>query len=556
MSLASIVRDIGEGKDIAESRIVGLLFAQSRSDRFSVCRELAAAFAASGRRDMALRLSRRACGLWVGEPGFIDGHLALLREVRDAEGIRAAAKRAGMLCVEKRDVMGAVRYFNAHHYAHQSTGGGDRYEYDHDILHAIELLAGVSLGGRLPRRQASKGGKIRVAYLVYGANHTVSALVRLMLDFARHHDRERFEIAFFSPDAKVPTRDANAELLHAAGSDLIMADSVNDLVCLKATAKALDRFAPDVLVSVAALADYRQYYLFAGCPAVLRVSFIYGPPPQFVPPTTDWVISGTRHPLIDSPCSGSFIEIEVTLPESGDMEGASLPCEVSIPNGCVVIMAAGRSEKFLDRGYWSAIVQVLETYPKAIFIAFGLIERPDFLEDILATSAGKRIQILGWQEDHRALLSRADIFVDTYPSGGGLTIMDSMVFGIPVLAFSNDYLVPFDQTTWNPAEEIIGIPELIVPRGDFADFLSRLGRLIADPALRRRLGDECRRHVYETRGNPDRMLRRIESEYLYLWKMRASLGELAASASETRNTVAQARAWMRRFKSLCSRLFG
>lgn len=555
MSLASLVQDIGEGKDIAEGRIVGLLFAQSRSDRFSVCRELAAAFSASGRRDMALRLSRRACGLWAGEPGFIDGHLALLKEVRDAEGIRAAAKRAGMLCVEQRDVMGAVRYFNAHHYAYQSTGGGDRYEYDHDILQAIERMAGVNPGGRLPRRQASKDGKIRIAYLVYGSNHTVSVLVRLMLDFARHHDRDRFEIAFFSPDAKVPTREANAELLRTAGGDLIMVDSIDDLVCLNKTVKALDHFTPDILVSVAALADYRQYYLFAACPAVLRVSLSYGPPQQFAPPATDWVISGTRHPLIDSPCSGAVVEVEATLPVRPD-GGAMLPEGIVIPEGAVVIMTAGRSEKFLDRRYWDAIVDVLDRYPEAVFIAFGLIVRPDFLDEILAKTSGKRIQILGWLADYRALLSRADIFVDTYPSGGGLTIIDSMAFGIPVLAFANDYLVPFDQTTWNPAEEVLGNPELVVPRGDFADFLARLGRLIADPTLRRRLGDECRRHVYETRGNPERMVRRIESEYLSLWQRRASLGESAGTAVKIRNAGALARAWGRRFKSRWSRFLG
>jgi glycosyltransferase involved in cell wall biosynthesis len=339
-----------------------------------------------------------------------------------------------------------------------------------------------------------------------------------MLDFARHHDRDRFEIAFFSPDSKVPSREANAELLRTAGSNLIMANSTNDLVCLKKTVKALDRFFPDILVSVAALADYRQYYLFAGCPAVLRVSLIYGPPPQFVPPGTDWGISGTQHPLIDSPTSGSVVEIETTLPARPDGR-AVLPESVVIPEGAVVIMAAGRSEKFLDRRYWEAIVEVLDFYPNAIFIAFGLIIRPGFLDEILAKKSGRRIQILGWLgDDYRALLSRAHIFVDTYPSGGGLTIIDSMAFGIPVLTFANDYLVPFDQTNWNPAEEILGNPELVVTRGDFDEFHARLGRLIADPALRRRLGDECRRHVCATRGNPERMVRRVESEYQRLWR--------------------------------------
>jgi len=517
MPLESVVAEIRSGAKVANARLVELLSSPLRQARFLACIELARAFAGAGHRETALRMSRRAFGLWDGEPGFIDDHLALLRADGDAEGIRAAGKRAGMLSVGQRDVMSAVRYFNIHHYAYQSTGRGDRYEYDHDILRAIERLAGVGAEGRLPQRPAVPGNKIRVAYLVYGANHTKSVLVRLMLDFASHHDRDQFEVLFFSPDIDIPARQANADLLHSAGGKLITANSPDDRICLAETATAVDRFAPDFLVSVAALADYRQYYLFARCPAAVRVSLSYGPPAQFVPPTTDWVITASIHTLIDSPQDGSLIQIEATPPVPPQGAG-SLPEGVYIPEGAVVIMAAGRSEKFLSRQYWEAILDVLEAFPNACFIAFGLIVRPDFLDELQATAPGRRVQVLGWLEDYHDLLARADIVVDTYPSGGGLTVMDSMVFGIPVLAFANDYLNPFDQTNWNPAEEILCNPELVVPRDDFKVFSRRLSDLISDPVLRKRLGEECRRHVNETRGNPQRMVRRVESEYLRLWE--------------------------------------
>lgn len=515
--LESVVAGIRSGIEVADSCLVDLLSQSSRIGRFTACRDMALAFQSAGSSARALQFARRAFGLWRGEPDFVDGYIELLRTDGDAEGIRTASKRAGMLSTGKNDVMDALRYFNTHHYAWQSTGWGDRYDYDHDILRAVEHLAGVG-SGALPVRTAMPREKIRVAYLVHGASHTASVLVRLMLDYARHHDRDRFEVRFFSPDVDNHNLRKNVGLLLSHGSELTIAASADEGACLARTAEALAGFAPDILVSVAALADYRQYYLFAGCPAAVRVSLSYGPPAQFVPPTADWAISATRHPHMDNPCDGSVVEFESTLPVRPP-EDANLPAGVCIPEGAVVIMAAGRSEKFLDREYWEAILGVLGKHPEARMVVVGIRQRPAFLDALLATEPGQRIQVLGWLEDYHPLLAKADVVVDTYPSGGGLTITDSMAFGIPVLSFANDYLVPYDQTSWNPAEEIIDDPELIVPRGDFAEFSRRLDRLISDSALRKRLGEECRKHVHETRGNPQRMVRRVEAEYLRLWNI-------------------------------------
>lgn len=539
--LGSEVAEIRVSTEIADSRLIDLLSQASRVTRFAACRDLAWAFHSAGRLDRALQLARRAFGLWYGEPDFIAKYIDLLRARGDAEGIRTAGKRAGMLSAGQNDVIGALRHFNTHHYAWQSMGQGDRYEYDHDILRAVERLAGVGEGESLPLRPAMPRKKIRLAYLTYGASHTGSVLVRIMLDYARYHDRDRFDVRFFSPDVDNHTLRRNVGLLLSVGAELDIAASNDEADCLSRTAGALARFAPDILVSVAALADYRQYYLFARCPAAVRVSLSYGPPAQFVPPTADWAISATRHPHIDNPCDGSVVEFESTLPVRPPKE-VNLPAGVCIPKDAIVVMAAGRSEKFLVREYWDAILKVLGNHPEAYMVVVGIRQRPAFLDALLATESGQRVYVLGWLEDYHAILAQADVVVDTYPSGGGLTITDSMAFGIPVLSFANDYLAPYDQTSWNPAEEIIGNPELIVPRGDFAEFSRRLARLISDSELRKHLGEECRKHVHETRGNPQRMVRRVEAEYLRLWN-------LACIRSQLNRSETLGRYWRRLLKA-------
>lgn len=514
--IETLVADIRRGTLFSDRQLADVLKMGSRAERFSACKELAMALASNGGRRQSRLLAQRAFALWIGEPGFVDEYLDLLRADHDAEGIRKVSKRAGMWMADRGNLMEALRYFNLHHYAYQSTGQGDRYEYDLDILKAVEQLARTGYAHLPPREkiEIEQGRLLRVAYLVYGATHTNSVLVRLLTDFSRYHDRELFECLFFSPDANLlPSRPINCELLRAAGGELIAVDSADEKVCLIETEKMLRDCQPDIVVSVAALADYRQYYLFCCCPTAARIALCYGPPAQYVPPTADFVISATWHPLIDSPCDGTVVEIQATLPERPTLSDG-LPEGIAIPDEAVVLMAAGRSEKFLDREYWQAIFDVLETHPDTYFVAFGLTDLPPFLGELLKSDIKRRVIILGWLVDYHGLLARANIVIDTYPSGGGLTIMDSMSYGIPVVSFSNDFLRPFDQLNWSLADEVIGMQELIIPRGDFGEFKRRLGELIEKPALRERLGSECKARITQTRGKPERMIRRMEEHYV------------------------------------------
>ena len=496
-----------------DGEVSSMLASGSREDRFLACRDIAFALASAGCAERALRLAERGFNIWLGDDGFIDEYLALLKSVGDAAQIRRVAKRAGIWHTEHGTIGDAIAYFNIHQYAEQSTGSGDRYCQNHEVLHAVEMLAGVT-GSSLPRRRYVGDGRIRIAYLVYGAAHTSSVLVRLALDFVKYHDQQRFECAFFAPDPDTPpSTPVNIELFRAAGEELCMIKSFDSETCLIETAAAIDRFKPDILVSLAALADYRHYFLFAKCPAVARVSLCYGPPAQFVPPKADMAISATRHPLMDCPCDGAVVALDATLPA----RPAAIRRSETVSNK-VTILAAGRSEKFLDRKYWETILGVLAQFPHTRFLAVGIESPPEFLQELLATQPGERVEVYGWLNGYHDLLSQADIVLDTFPSGGGLTVLDSMAFGIPVLTFANDYLVAYDQSNWNPAEEFLCEPLLVVRRGDFSAFAARLGELIVDRSLRVRLGAEGEIRVREAHGNPARMIRRIESHYAQVLK--------------------------------------
>ncbi len=119
------------------------------------------------------------------------------------------------------------------------------------------------------------------------------------------------------------------------------------------------------------------------------------------------------------------------------------------------------------------------------------------------------------------MLSMADVVVDTYPSGGGMIVVDAMAMGIPVVSFKNNYMRTFSQKDWSPAEEFMGVPELLVDRGDFAQLGSLLNKLLTDREYRIQMSRICKERIHETSGNPARMVRDCEKVYLNVMKLNA-----------------------------------
>ena len=125
-----------------------------------------------------------------------------------------------------------------------------------------------------------------------------------------------------------------------------------------------------------------------------------------------------------------------------------------------------------------------------------------------------RIRFFDWrrEEDYLKILCLADILIDTFPSGGGAILFDAMALGIPVVSFKNNYLRRFDQTDWSVAEEIVGIPEMMVPRRDFTHFKAVISRLIEDKDYRQGMSERCRNDTHERRGNPRQTVQRCEED--------------------------------------------
>jgi glycosyltransferase involved in cell wall biosynthesis len=375
--------------------------------------------------------------------------------------------------------------------------------------------------------ELSDDRRIRIAWLAKGITEVNSILIKIDLELAQYRDRARFEVKVFVPDqrSKVlssPQGRKHIGAFEALGCPVLTApDSDDTEQTLLDLAARIHEFRPHILLTSAALADFRHYFITSLKPAPIQIGLVQGPPPQFAPPTLDWCIAWTRHPLLECPVDTSWVTIYLDWPDREGVDGFSRR-ELDLPAEACVLLSGGRPPKFQDPEFWTVIVDLLTEYPNTYYLAVGPTEdQIPFLAQVVSAEVRPRVRCLGWRPDFLEILVNADVVIDTYPNGGGQVIVQAMSMGIPVVAHRNDYLQPFDQNNWSPVEDFLNEPDLLVERGDFARFKEILAKLIEDQDYRYDAGVRCRgQHLRQ--ADPAVTVRRCEEIYTQLFEQYSS----------------------------------
>ena len=152
-----------------------------------------------------------------------------------------------------------------------------------------------------------------------------------------------------------------------------------------------------------------------------------------------------------------------------------------VPDDRLVVLAVSRL--VWHKGY-PELAAAMPSLPEAELWVVG--ERlasdrgPDMAALLRGAGLGERLRLLGYREDVPDLMAAADIFV--LPSrfeGLPMSVIEAMLTGLPVVAAD----------VRGPAEQVV--PEatgLLVPPGDAPALTAALRRLVADAALRGRMG--------------------------------------------------------------------
>ena len=530
MEFKSILSRIAEGETINQSELLPFLTAGRRAERVTINAMLADAYSfvpTAERLVQARVFADRAWSLSDFNSELLQFYLRVLSVTGDTPAIRSAYKRAGIAAARQGRISEALTLFDRWLWADHFFENVDRYEYDFDIMNCVDDFAASHRYTHQPLPALSAGNKIRIAWLAQGITEINSILIKFDLELAKYRDRERFEVQVFVPEQRAIVR-ASAQAVNfvsqfeSLGCPVQTAPDSNDKVeSLFGLAGEIHKFRPHIMVATAALANFSQYFITSLKPAPIQIGLVQGPPPQFAPPTLDWCIAWTRHPLMDCPIDCSWVPIFLDWPKREEVDGLSRAA-LGVPEEACVLLSAGRHPKFQDAAFWKAIVEVLTKHQDAYFLAVGITnEQVPFFDEVVNEDVRNRVRCLGWRKDFLNILATADVVADTYPNGGGQVITQAMAMGIPVVAHRNNYLRPFDQNDWSPVEDFLSEPDLLVERGDFSCFVETLNKLVEDPEYRHDAGSRCQaQHMRQ--ADPAITVRRCEQIYTELYEQHST----------------------------------
>lgn len=172
--------------------------------------------------------------------------------------------------------------------------------------------------------------------------------------------------------------------------------------------------------------------------------------------------------------------------------GSATRAELGIPADAVLVITVARLVwlKAVDQ-LVEAVALMGERAANAVFIVVGEgTDRPALERLIEKRGLIGRVRLLGGRLDVPRLLSLADIFaLPSVSEGMPIAIMEAMATGLPVVA-----------TAVDGTPEVVedGKTGLLVPPRDPAALAAAIGKLIAEPGLRKDMGRKGRRRIEQS----------------------------------------------------------
>ncbi len=159
---------------------------------------------------------------------------------------------------------------------------------------------------------------------------------------------------------------------------------------------------------------------------------------------------------------------------------ARIRAEFGVPDDRVVVIVVSRLVRHKGHPELLAALRDLDAELWVVGERLASDHGAD-LEPFFANAGlGPRLRRLGYREDIAALLAAADIFsLPSHFEGLPMSVIEAMLCGLPVVATA----------IRGPREQIIdGETGFLVPPMRVPELAAALGKLVADPALRARLG--------------------------------------------------------------------
>jgi sugar transferase (PEP-CTERM/EpsH1 system associated) len=351
--------------------------------------------------------------------------------------------------------------------------------------------------------------RLRVAHITLGLE--VGGQEKLLLEFARHADRARFDLLVIA----LGSRGRLAQLLEELGCTIIAMDEPHGLSPgrLRRLCRLLRQQRPDVVHT------HDEAPLVYGLPAAwwarvrARIHTHHHGRLASVSRRQEFLVRcaaplARRFVCVSHDSARYARKLGVparrvqTLHNGIDL--ARFPFHGPQPDGPVVTVARLSPEKDIQC-LLRAARHVADTTPAFRLEIAGDGPCRDELHRLTAElKLMENVRFLGEISDVPALLGRARLFVlPSQTEGVSLTILEAMARGLPVVA---------TRVGGNPEVVADGASGLLVPSGDALALAQAIGNIHGDPETGRRLGLAGRRRA-EEHFDVRRMVKRYEALY-------------------------------------------
>jgi glycosyltransferase involved in cell wall biosynthesis len=164
--------------------------------------------------------------------------------------------------------------------------------------------------------------------------------------------------------------------------------------------------------------------------------------------------------------------------------------ELGVPNGVPVVtmVAVLRSMKRHDL-FVEAARLLSSRFPSARFLVVGDGPGWEWVEGLIRDAGlQERVTMTGYRQDIERILAATDVAVLTSDRFEGVpqSLSQAMAMGLPVVAAPVGSIAELVRH---------GETGMMAVSGDAASFADAIGRLLDDPALRRRIGEAASRHI-------------------------------------------------------------
>lgn len=207
---------------------------------------------------------------------------------------------------------------------------------------------------------------------------------------------------------------------------------------------------------------YNDYFTAAMRPARHVVGIEFGHPEWYSSPFIDGITAAHRHLAIEAHTQTLDVCIGVT--RVYENTPSTLRSEdIGISSDKKIIISSGAKDRLHTPDFWKLVHAVIQsTNYEWVVMGVDNNEKTQLLQGASAEVLA-RVHCLGYRDDFSDVLSLADIYVDTFPVGGGYALIEAMALNIPCVTYKHDYNRIFNKhQNYFPMCDYIDDPEFAI----------------------------------------------------------------------------------------------